>query len=40
MWGETFAGRSPYGSSEDFQTLDGELNILWYCQNLPSPKKK
>ncbi|WP_148042778.1 hypothetical protein [Pedobacter jejuensis] len=25
MWGEVFSGRSPYGSSEDFQTLNGEF---------------
>lgn len=25
MWGDAFAGRTPYGSSEDFQTLDGEF---------------
>ena len=25
MWGEALSGRTPYGSSEDFQTLNGEF---------------
>ena len=25
MWGEALSGNTPYGSSEDFQTLDGEF---------------
>lgn len=25
MWGDVFSGRLPYGSSEDFQTLNGEF---------------
>ncbi|RZL34573.1 MAG: hypothetical protein EOO96_09340, partial [Pedobacter sp.] len=40
MWGETFLGRSPYGSSEDFQTLNGEFKYTLVLSKFTTPKEE
>ena len=40
MWGDALSNRSPYGSSEDFQTLDAEFKYTLQLSKFTTPEEE